>query len=114
MILHNGLNFFLQELLKHQKNGILTFDAILKLQKQTEEKVDSLGSRSGNAQKICNYLYHKPMINAETVSKVTGVSLPSAYTLIAELERLKILNEITGGQRSRMYVFENYLKLFRP
>ena len=107
------LKFFLAGIIETAKNGIGTFDNILQLQKNVEEKVDGLGSRSANAQKICNYLYHKPMINAETVSRIADVSLPSAYTLIEELERLKILNEITGGQRSRMYVFESYMKLFR-
>jgi Fic family protein len=59
------------------------------------------------------YLYQKPVINAEKVSEIANISIPSAYKLISELERLEILREITGGQRGRMYVFENYLKLFR-
>jgi Fic family protein len=105
--------FFLTGIIETAKNGISTFDAILQLQKQTEAKVDGLGSRAANAQKVCNYLYQKPMINAEMVKNVTGITLPSAYTLISELERLKILNEVTGGQRGKMYVFESYLKLFK-
>ena len=37
----------------------------------------------------------------------------SAYKLVADLERLGILNGITGGKRGRMYTFEAYVKLFR-
>jgi hypothetical protein len=29
------------------------------------------------------------------------------------MEKIEILIEITGGKRGRMYVFEDYLKLFR-
>jgi len=32
--------------------------------------------------------------------------------LIGELEKLGVLNEITGGKRKKIYVFEKYLKLF--
>ena len=32
---------------------------------------------------------------------------------INDLEKLQILKEVTGGQRGRAYVFEDYLNLFR-
>ena len=44
--------------------------------------------------------------------EAAGVSPASAYKLIADLERFGILKEVTGGRRSRMYVFDAYLKLF--
>jgi hypothetical protein len=39
--------------------------------------------------------------------------MPSAYKLIELLEKIDLLKEVTGGQRKRMYVFEDYIKLFR-
>ncbi|MCK4639427.1 MAG: Fic family protein [Bacteroidales bacterium] len=105
--------FFLVGIIKTAKKGISTFDSILQLQKQNNIKIQRLGSRAANAQKITNYLYQRPMINAEKVSEVLGLSLPSSYKLIGELEKMEILKEITGGQRGRIYVFENYIKLFK-
>lgn len=105
--------FFLVGINETAKKGISTFDRILKLQKENDLKIQSLGSRAANAQKVINYLYQKPLINAEKVSEVTGISMPSSYKLLAELERINILKEITGAQRGRSYLFENYLKLFR-
>jgi hypothetical protein len=32
---------------------------------------------------------------------------------VADLERLRILREITGGKRGRTYLFDNYVKFFR-
>jgi Fic family protein len=104
--------FFLVGIVETTKKGISTFDNILQLQKQNDLKIQKLGSRAANAQKITNYLYRRPMINAEKVSKISGISLPSSYKLIADLEKLEILKEITGGQRGRLYLFANYLKLF--
>jgi len=38
------------------------------------------------------------LINAEKIVKIAGISYPSAYELIDDLERLEIMKEITGGQ----------------
>jgi Fic family protein len=105
--------FFLVGISETAKTGISTFDSILQLQKQVDKEVQSLKSRAANAQKVMNCLYQRPAINAEKVSKVSGISMPSSYKLIADLEKIGILKEVTGGQRGRIYVFENYLKLFR-
>ncbi|HCM60747.1 MAG TPA: cell filamentation protein Fic [Bacteroidales bacterium] len=105
--------FFLVGVIETADKGIRTFDSILQLQKQVDQKVKTLGRGVANAQKITEYLYHKPLINAEKVSIVAGVSSPSAYTLIRNLERLGIIREITGGQRGKEYIFEEYLNLFQ-
>jgi Fic family protein len=111
--INQWFKFFLVGIIETSKKGISTFDGILQLQKQNDIKIQSLGSRAANAQKITNYLYQRPIINAEKVSTITGISMPSAYKLISAMEKLEILKEITGGQRGRMYAFENYLNLFR-
>lgn len=111
--INQWFKFFLVGIIETAKKGISTFDDILQLQKQNDIKIQSIGSRAANAQKITNYLYQKPMINAEKVSKISGLSMPSSYKLIETMEKIEILKEVTGGQRGRMYVFEDYLKLFR-
>ncbi len=105
--------FFLVGIIETAKKGITTFDGIMQLQRQNDEKIQQFGSRMSNAQKVMNYLYQRPIINAETVSKTAGISMPSSYRIIELLERAEILKEITGSQRGRLYVFENYLNLCR-
>ncbi len=105
--------FFLTGVIETAEKGIKTFDSILKLQKQVDLDLLTLGRRSVNAQKIMAYLYNKPLLNAEKVNEVAGISYPSAYKLIGDLERLGILKEITGGRRSREYLFEKYINLFQ-
>ncbi len=105
--------FFLVGVIETAKNGIVTFDSILQLQKQIDIDIQSLGSRALKAKKVIDYLYKRPVITADKVSEIASISMPSSYKLISDLERLKILKEKTGGQRSRVYVFDNYLKLFR-
>jgi len=111
--LSQWFKFFLVGIIETSKKGISTFDSILQLQKQVDMKIQKLGSRAANAQKITNYLYQRPSINADKVSETAKISLPSAYKLIADLEKLEILKEITGGQRGRVYVFDSYIQLFQ-
>jgi Fic family protein len=105
--------FFLVGVIETAKNSIETFDGILKLQKEIEIKIQGLGSRSNNAMIIINHLFHKPIIDAQLANQITKLSPPSVYKLINELEELKILEEITGGKRGKLFVFKEYLELFK-
>jgi cell filamentation protein, protein adenylyltransferase len=105
--------FFLVGVIETARSGIATFDQILKLQKRVEEDLQQLGSRGANAQKVMQHLYRHPVADAARIGKAAGVSPASAYKLIADLERLGLLRETTGGKRGKRYAFEPYLKLFR-
>ena len=111
--LFQWFKFFLVGVIETAKKSIATFDNILKLQKQVDIQIQTLGSRTANAQKVINYLYQRPMIDAAKVGEVAEISPASAYKLIADLERFGILKEITGGKRGKMYVFTAYLQLFK-
>ena len=105
--------FFLVGIIETAKSSIATFDNILKLQKQVNNQIQSLGSRTANAQKVLHYLYQRPMIDAARVGEAAEISSASAYKLIADLEKFGILKEITGGKRGKMYLFAAYLQLFK-
>jgi len=110
--INQWFKFFLVGIIQTAESGISTFDKILQLQKETDQAIQQLKGRAGKANKIINYLYRKPIINAEQVSKVIESSLPTSYKLINELESIGVLKEITGSMRGRMYVFEQYIKIF--
>jgi Fic family protein len=105
--------FFLVGIIETASNSVATFDNILKLQKQVESQIQILGSRTANAQKVINYLYQRPIIDAAKVGEVVNVSPASAYKLIVDLVQLEILEEITGGKRGKQYMFMAYLNLFK-
>ena len=94
------------------KNGVETFNGIMQLQKNLDIKLQTLGIRSIEAQKIIDYLYKNPVIDASKVEKIINKSKATHYKLIADLERLEILKEISGAQRNKLYVFKDYLDLF--
>lgn len=104
--------FFLVGIIETAKKGIATFDSILKLQKEVETKIQNLGSRLSKANLLISYLYQHPVFDAQKAKEVTGLSLPSVYKLLDELEKLEIIKEMTGSKRDRLYIFRKYTNLF--
>lgn len=106
------LKFFLVGVIQTAKKGVNTFEEILKLKHKSELNIQTLGPRANNAQKILQYLLKHPLVNAKKIVEITGVSNRTSYNLINDLLELEILNEITGGQRGKVYTFKKYLNLF--
>lgn len=104
--------FFLTGVTETAKSGINTFDAVLQLKRTVEEKIKTLGSKSGDATKVMEFLYTKPVVDAAKVAEIIDKTPTSAYKLIVHLENLDILKEITGGQRGRLYTYKDYINLF--
>jgi Fic family protein len=111
--INQWLKFFLTGVIETAKNGVATFDAIMQLQRTIDDKLQHVGSRSGDAHKIVEYLYNQPIIDVQRVSDITGKSMRPAYAMLRLLEELEILQEITGGQRGRLYLFSAYVDLFK-
>jgi Fic family protein len=113
---HNDINqwlkFFLTGVIETAKKGVTTFDGILQLQKTLEEKLKTLGNRSVDARKVVDYLYTQPIIEINKVAELIQKSAVTGYKLLADLEKLNIIKEISGAERNKLYVFKDYLELF--
>jgi len=110
--LDQWFKFFLVGVTETAQKSIATFDNIMQLQKYVEDKINTLGSRTANAQKVINFLYQHPLITASVVGSVTGLTPASSYKLINDFIKLELLREITGGKRGKVFIFEKYLSLF--
>lgn len=107
------LKFFLVGIIETGEKGISTFQGILKLKEEIDEKkLPELGKKLPTAKKLMKHLYKKPVVNVQEIQEELNVSLPTANSLIADFERLKILNEKTGWKRNREFEFTEYLNLF--
>ena len=106
------LCFFLQGIIETAEKGVNTFNSILELEKENEAIIQQMGSRSANAMTVVKELYIRPIIDAKQVSDLCGITLQSAYNLIADLKDRGILSEITHGKRNRLYAMKQYMDLF--
>jgi Fic family protein len=114
---HDDINqwfkFFLSGIIETAKSGVATFDGIMRIQKSLDLILKPLGGRIADARLVIDELFRNPIINAVKMEQIIGKSSVSVYKLITDLEKLGVLKEITGGQRGRIYVFEDYIALFK-
>lgn len=107
------IKFFLVAVIETSKNGIETFQGILKLKENIEsERIIKLGKKIPNARKVIKKLYSEPIISANAIVNFLNVTPATANSLIQDFVNLGILNEITGGRRDRLFAFTEYMNLF--
>ena len=106
------VKFFLEGIIVTAEKGTAALNEILALQKEYEEIIKEMGSRSANALKLIDSMYQNPFIDITKTSNIIGQSFPTAKTLIESLVEKGILSEITGGRRGKKYVLSKYIKIF--
>jgi len=106
------LKFFLTGIVETAQNGVKTLNGIMQLKQSVEKQIDTLGKRSVDARVLLDALYKKPIISPSETITLINKTAQTAYNLIADLEKMKILKEITGAQRNKLYSFEPYISLF--
>lgn len=108
------LTFFLVGVLETAENSIGVFNAIIKLRQDVEEKkIVTLGKRIPLAMELIKYLYSKPIVASTDIGHALEVNISTAHRLLQDFEKLNILKEQTGYKRNRVFVFEEYINLFR-
>ena len=106
------VRFFLNGVYETATRGKEVFQAILQLRVRVEHEVVILKARAPIARRLLEMLYRQPIISAAEISAELKVSSPTAHKLVATFVEMKILKEFTNRQRGRLYVFEDYFKLF--
>ena len=71
-----------------------------------------MGKRMKQGMDFFHFLFKTPVVTAKNVQTFSGLSIKAAHDLIKVFVDHKILVEITGYQRNRIFVFEKYTKLF--
>jgi Fic family protein len=107
------LKFFLEGVRSTSQNSIETFKNIIALRNKIENKITKLGKKQPLAREFLQHLYSYPSIDASDTAKALQINLSTALRLIEDFVKLKILIEITGLKRNRVFIFEDYIKLFR-
>ena len=108
------LTFFLVGVLETAQSSIDIFHKIILLREKMEKKkIITLGKRIPKAQELLQYLYRKPIVDMAEVAEKLNVNISTAHRLLKDFENLKILKEKTGYKRNRVFMFDEYLSLFR-
>lgn len=106
------VRFFLSAVIEISNKGKETFQQILSLRHEVDGLIFTYGKRAENAQVLIKHLYNKPVISATRAATLLGITHQTASSLLKKLVDDKILVEMTGYQRHRLFIFERYLGLF--
>jgi Fic family protein len=107
------VKFFLIGIIETCESSTQTLKSILELKKECEEqRIYTLGKKVNTAKLLLYFLFQQPIIDAEMVSSQTNISLVSSYKLLDDFVRLRILREMTGAKRNRLFIFDEYFTLF--
>lgn len=64
-------------------------------------------------QNLLELLYSKLKVNSKIVCENLGITSATANGLLKAFVDIGILDEKTGFNRNRFYVFEDYIRIFR-
>ena len=110
--LEHWIKFFLSGVSETAKNSKATLEKIIELRQKTEHKLVGLGKRGKLALSLLRLLYSRPVMTPKAIGESLGVKHPTVNILLRELQRVKVLTEITGYKRNRLFQFSEYVSLF--
>ncbi len=106
------VRFFLQAMIETAENGKQTFQRILTLRQEVDAQIVTLGRRAENGHTLVRRLYQEPVVNVNQVAELLSIKYYAANQLVGALVDIGILQEETGWQRNRLFVFRRYLNVF--
>jgi Fic family protein len=105
------LEFFLDGVAETANQAFDAATRIVELFKQDRERITAESDRVGSALRIHELLQQNPFLSANLLVERTGLSAPTINAALADLERLGIVEEVTGRRRGRVFGYRRYLAI---
>lgn len=111
--LNQWIRFFLTGIIQTADVSAATLKRIIELKTRIEkEKILIMGKRSKQALELFYHLFRKPVVTVKDVQVVTGLSPKAANDLVQAFMDHAILVENTGHRRNRVFMFQEYMRMF--
>lgn len=107
------IKYFLVGIEQTSEQAVKTLSEVLRFKDKVEDKIRSTyGRRSTSAIILIHELLRNPFTNIDRAKDVCGLSYKAANDLVKKLCDDGFLVNLTQQSRNRMFVFDQYLKLF--
>jgi len=107
------LAFFLEGVVEVSDQATETARRILQMREEHRKAIaDNMGYAAGNGHRVLETLFERPIVAVKDVVAVTHTSYTAANQLVKRLDRLGLLEEITGQARNRRFRYAPYILLF--
>lgn len=108
------LKYFLVGVEETARKAGHTLNEVLQLKRDLEDRIQqNWGRRALSALTLLNALFKEPFVKVKDVESICQLSPKAAGDLVQSFEKAGILKEYTGQSRNRVFVFEQYVDLFK-
>jgi Fic family protein len=107
----NWIRFFLTGLLETADEAVGTAREILGLFEEDRTQIRSLGRTAGSMLRVHDLLQRRPIIGVAAASRELKLTHPTVMKALTNLQRHKIVREITGRRRGRLFAYSRYLNI---
>ncbi|WP_202758025.1 Fic family protein [Delftia acidovorans] len=105
------LDFFLTGVAQTANQAFEAATHIVDLFRQDRERIATEGERANSTLRIHDLFQLNPFLTSNQLVRQTGLSSPTVNTALADLQRLGIIEEVTGRKRGRVFSYRRYLSV---
>jgi Fic family protein len=105
------LAFFAEAVETTAKGAVDTARQLQSLFAEDRERIERMGRGAGSALRLHHEMQRRPLSNAPSLIRTTGLSGPTVGRALEALVGLGIVRETTGRRRNRVFVYGRYLRL---
>jgi Fic family protein len=103
--------FFLDGVAETANQAFNTATRIIGLFKEDRERITAASESTGSALRVHDLLQQNPFVTANLLVERTSLSAPTVNAALADLERIGIVEEVTGRKRGRVFAYRQYLAI---
>lgn len=104
------LSFFARGVSETAEGAVQTAKKVATIFATDRQKIQALGKPAGSALRVHQALTQSPVLTAAKAVELTGLTFPTVLTSMRHLANLKIVRELTGKQRDRVFAYSSYIK----
>lgn len=105
------IKFFLSGVISTANQAIETAQAILALFATDQKRIGQSNKSTPSALTIHKFLQQHPITNTTKIQSSCNLSLPTILRILRFLEKLNLVEEITGKERHKIFIYKEYLDI---
>lgn len=105
------LGFFADGVRESAEGAVSTARRLAECANRDEDRIRSIKRLAGSALRVHRVLQQRPLASANQIATLSKLSIPTVNTALRALEEAKIVRELTGRRRNRMFAYNTYLRI---
>ena len=105
------LDFFLVGVRDTSEQAAYAAREILRLFDEDQRKIETLGRPAASVLRVFQHMQRNPIVAIPSAAKRIGISAPTVAKSLGHMIDLGILEETTGRERHRLFVYRRYLNI---